>query len=182
MNGEMPYLDKLSRPYVAQFAGTNVHMFFSFITNFGGKKIVIPFTITMALVFLIMYQNIVPSLFFAFGTLGGHLLNECIKHVVQRERPSISVALGAEGFSFPSGHAMNAIICFGLFTYFLTKKIESKTIRKVLWTVASIVILLVGISRYVLNVHYLTDVIAGFFIGSLYVFCLLILFYKVYKK
>lgn len=107
------------------------------------------------------------------------MLNVVMKELVARERPSISIPLGAEGYSFPSGHAMNAIICYGILTYFITKKIRSKFIRIVLWIIATIVIILVGISRYVANVHFITDVIAGFFFGSLYVLSLVYLFHRI---
>lgn len=182
INGQIPYIDQITRSFVSQVAGSNVHMIFSWITNFGGKNFVIPFTITMAIILFFMYKNVIPSLFFAFGTLGAHLLNELIKEFVERERPTISIPLGAEGFSFPSGHAMNAIVCYGLVTYFLTRKIATKSIRTWIWIFTSIVIFLIGISRFIVNVHYLTDIIAGYFFGSVYVFCLLFIFHKIYYK
>src|SRR5690606_33704946 len=92
------------------------------------------------------------------------------------------IPLGAEGFSFPSGHAMNAIVCYGLVTYFLTRKIATKSIRTWIWIFTSIVIFLIGISRFIVNVHYLTDIIAGYFFGSVYVFCLLFICHKIYYK
>lgn len=50
INGQIPYIDQITRSFVSQFAGSNVHMIFSWITNFGGKNFVIPFTITMAII------------------------------------------------------------------------------------------------------------------------------------
>lgn len=179
IHGDMPYIDQWSRKFVSRDADTLLYTFFSWITQFGGRKFLIPFTITMSFVLFFMYKSVLPAIFFSIGTYGGHLLNVVMKELVARERPSISIPLGAEGYSFPSGHAMNAIICYGIFTYFMTKKIRSKFIRIVLWIIAVIVIILVGISRYVVNVHFITDVIAGFFFGSLYVFSLVYLFHRI---
>src|SRR5690625_2545781 len=169
IQGEIPYIDQWTRALVATLEGTVVYDFFSFMTIFGGRHFLIPFTIILALILWLIYKKMLPAIVFGLGTYGGHLFNEWIKVIVQRERPSISVALGAEGYSFPSGHTMNAIICYGILAYFLTKKIQSKNGRKLVWSVASLMIVIVGFSRYVVNVHYLTDVIAGYFFGSLYV-------------
>ena len=179
IHGDMPYIDQWSRKFVSQIADTPLYIFFSRITQFGGRKFLIPFTITMSFVLFFMYKSLLPAIFFGISTYGGHMLNVVMKELVARERPSISIPLGAEGYSFPSGHAMNAIICYGILTYFITKKIRSKFIRIVLWIIATIVIILVGISRYVANVHFITDVIAGFFFGSLYVFSLVYLFHRI---
>lgn len=179
IQGETPYIDKYTHALVSTLAGTKMNVFFSLATILGGRTFLIPFTIVMSVILGILYRNVLPAIFLGLGTYGGHLVNIVIKELVERERPSISVALHAEGYSFPSGHAMNAIVCFGILTYFLTKKINSERGKILVWTMTSILIFIVGMSRYVINVHFLTDVIAGYFFGSLYVFILLYLYQKV---
>ena len=99
-----------------------------------------------------------------------------------RERPSILVEANAVGESFPSGHAMISMVCYGILAYFLARGIKSRKQANSIYVLFSTVILLIGISRYIINVHYLTDIVAGYFFG-----CILLLFYiyfyeKVTKK
>lgn len=176
--GEIPYIDTWTRAFVKAFTDTSTYEFFSWMTQFGGRTFLIPFTITMAILLFFMYKKVIPPLIFGLGTYGAHLLNQLIKIVIERERPSISMALHAEGYSFPSGHAMNAIVCYGILAYFLTTKIRSSRGKLFVWIVTALFIFIIGISRYVINVHYLTDVIAGYFFGSLYVIGILYLYHK----
>src|SRR5699024_9969491 len=110
--------------------------------------------------------------------LGTHLLNQLIKFLVERERPSLLEEANAIGYSFPSGHAMISIVCYGLFFYFVSQKIKQKQIRRALQVFTGLLVFLIGISRYVIHVHYMTDVVAGFVIGGL----LLTLFIYVYEQ
>lgn len=66
------------------------------------------------------------------------------------------------GFGFPSGHAMNTITVFGQAAFFLRKKWIS-------WT-CGILILLVGISRLFLGMHFISDVLGGWLFGGLLLF------------
>jgi len=180
--GKMPYVDQWTRGFVARLDQTPIYSFFAWITKLGSKSFMFPFTIVMSAVLLYLYRNVVPVIFFAFGTLGSRYLNRLIKHIIERDRPSISALLDAEGYSFPSGHAMNSIVCFSLLAYFMSRKFSSKQASRMTWLVASLMILLIGISRYVINVHFLTDIIAGFFFGSIWVFLLLLIYRKIRNR
>ena len=115
---------------------------------------------------------------FPGGILLTHQLNILIKSLVVRERPSISVAANAEGYSFPSGHAMISMVCYGLIAYLLVKKMKSHVLIFITQTMFVTLIFLIGISRYVIHVHYITDIVAGFALGFI---CLIGLIY-VYER
>lgn len=181
MHGDLPYVDQWTRGFVSNFLHTPLYLFFRRITELGSRTFVIPFVIVMAS-FLLFRKRVLPALFFSFGTLGSHLLNKFIKGLVERERPSTSVLLHAEGYSFPSGHAMISIVCYSLLAYFLSELFESKKVKRVIKAFFVIVIVLIGFSRYVLNVHYLTDIVAGFLFGYVYVICLLFLYEKLKRE
>jgi|GEM_PF-1285485 len=170
--GEMPYLDLVTRDTVAIVSGTSMYTFFRWMTELGSRQFVLPFVIIMMGVLWILYRRIVPALLFGLGTLAAQMVNRLIKHLIARERPSISSLLNAEGFSFPSGHAVTAIVCYGLLAYFFGKRFPEK--KKIIYVLFGILTVLIGMSRYFINVHYLTDVIAGFFLGYL---CLIAIFY-----
>lgn len=86
-----------------------------------------------------------------------------LKEVVQRERPAESIRLVSEtGYSFPSGHSMVAMAFFG-FLLWMVLHYEKDRIVKVFCTLGfAAVILLIGLSRVYLGVHYASDVLAGF--------------------
>ena len=90
------------------------------------------------------------------------LLNVGIKALVQRPRPE-GIGLVVEGgFSFPSGHSMAACAFFGLLVWLVWHYEEDRR-RRILFSAAfSLVILLIGISRIYLGVHYASDVLGGF--------------------
>lgn len=92
----------------------------------------------------------------------GHLF----KHFVQRARPFDGHGFITEtGFSFPSGHATGCMVFYGLLAYLLLRRFPPRHHRD---TVAAAVALvtLVGFSRVLLQVHYLSDVLAGYALGA----------------
>ena len=162
---ELPRLDQWSRPFVETIAETKWYTLFRWITELGSVQFVLPFTIVGIVVLWIVFRDYLPALIFGFGVLTAYLLNQWIKDLIARERPSISVLLNAEGYSFPSGHSMVTMVCYGLIAYFIGMTIASKKATMLIHSMFGCLIFLIGISRYILNVHYLTDIISGFLLG-----------------
>ena len=110
----------------------------------------------------------------------GLVWNPMLKNVVLRRRPYfdnpgvkclrpvVSDAdiydIGAQGFSFPSGHSTNAAIVYGSLPVYKRKKI--------LWGIAVSLTFLIGLSRVVVGVHYPTDVLVGWIMGILIIILL----------
>ncbi|MDQ1721921.1 MAG: hypothetical protein QOI26_1655 [Pseudonocardiales bacterium] len=108
------------------------------------------------------------AIFVLVTVLGSSLLNNLVKLVVHRARPHLSdpVAVAA-GKSFPSGHAQAAIVGYGvLLAVFLP--IIPRRWRPAAVTVAALLVLLIGFSRIALGVHYLSDVVAAYLIGTVW--------------
>lgn len=167
LQGRMPIVDSWTRPQVELLSDTFVYTVLRYITELGSEWFLVPFVITVGVIIWIVYKNWLPALIFSGGTLLTHGLNLLIKHLVERERPSIYEAANAEGHSFPSGHAMISMVCYGLLAYFIAKVIASVKLKLAVQIFFTLLIFLIGISRYVINVHYLTDVVSGFIIGFL---------------
>lgn len=172
MTNQLPYVDRWTRNYVDYLDNTSFFYIFRGITELGSGSFFIPFVLMGVVILLVLFKRMLPAIIFSLGTFSTHLLNKLIKLIVRRDRPSVWAEVNAEGFSFPSGHAMISVVCYGIFIYYLNNKIKSEKLKKYLIITITLLIFLIGISRYVINVHYLTDILAGFSIGGL---CLLLL-------
>lgn len=105
----------------------------------------------------------------AFGLLGGEVINQTLKFVIHRPRPDpIYALIHAYGYSFPSGHAMLSLVAYGLLAYFLVLKLQSRAARTLVICAFATLILLIGFSRLYLQVHYFSDVVAGYAAGGVW--------------
>lgn len=95
-------------------------------------------------------------------------LNQTLKLIFYRERPDINRLVEESGFSFPSGHSMVATGFYGFLMYLIYKNMKNEKIRNLAIIGLTALILLIGISRIYLGVHYASDVIGGFAIALAY--------------
>ncbi len=97
-----------------------------------------------------------------YATLGGALLNPLLKAVFARSRPLHDHGLvEASGWSFPSGHASGALLVYGMLAYLVVRHTRA-VYHLPAAAVAIVLIVLIGASRVILQVHYLSDVLAGY--------------------
>jgi membrane protein DedA with SNARE-associated domain/membrane-associated phospholipid phosphatase len=97
---------------------------------------------------------------------GGGLLDLALKQVFQRTRPVWDVPLlTVPGWSFPSGHAMGSLVAYGMLAYLLVREAHRHGQRVAVIACAALLILLIGLSRIYLGVHYFSDVVGGYAAG-----------------
>jgi undecaprenyl-diphosphatase len=108
---------------------------------------------------------------------GGMLLNELLKLAVHRHRPFLDGwFVDWSGYSFASGHTIGATLLYGQLLLFLLPLMKSKRWQRLSILSAAMLVMLVGFSRIALGAHYLSDVIAAFFLGILWLMiCALLL-------
>ncbi|MBX4196209.1 phosphatase PAP2 family protein [Candidatus Pacearchaeota archaeon] len=131
------------------------------ITTIGNPLVLLSLIIVF---FLVLHLKKKDMRVAALALGGGLVLEQILKFSIQRQRPDHPV-IKAIGYSFPSGHAMMSMIFFGLIMYLFSHSIRSKAYRILFIMANCLLILLIGISRVYLGVHYITDVIGGFIIG-----------------
>jgi len=147
----------LRTPYVTSFMET--------ITHLGGTIVITPCSVLIAIYFLLIKQNDTATCITA-AVLGGIILNNILKILYQRPRPiSESTLIAASGWGYPSGHAMNSIIFYGMMVYLISTCSLSRGLKIGVIITATSVVFIVGISRIYLQVHYASDVMAGFAVG-----------------
>ena len=134
------------------------------ITHLGGAI----FLITLSLILLLIIKNKKIGILIWLNLGISVLLNQALKFIIQRPRPTEFRIINESGYSFPSGHSMVSSAFYGFLIYLIYKNIKNKYLKWSLITLLSLVILTIGISRIYLGVHYTSDVIAGFLISVSY--------------
>ncbi len=121
--------------------------------------------IAVGLVLLLLLTRRFFDAAWAALTIGGiQLVTAFVKEAFDRPRPheGSAVALPSSD-SFPSGHASGAVVTFGVLAALGAERWPRRA--PLLWTLAALLSLAVGASRVVLNVHFVTDVLAGWCLG-----------------
>lgn len=133
------------------------------ITEFGRANCMLWPQITACSV-LVSHQKYLKAFLLVFFTQASFFLTGLLKDFVCRERPCIH-----PGFSFPSGHCTTTMCLYGIAIYLILHYTRNEFWRYFLAIVFGLFIFLVAVSRLWLGVHFLTDVIAGLFLGFLLV-------------
>ncbi|MEI7546895.1 MAG: phosphatase PAP2 family protein [Actinomycetota bacterium] len=142
---------------------TTVHIL-TWITQLGST---IGITIALSLTAAIDYYRRRNAEVFAFVAtvgLGQVVLSNVLKRVVARPRPVVLHLVAASGYSFPSGHTVAAAACMSAIALVFGAG-RSRRVRAVLAGAAASIAISVATSRALLGVHWLSDVLAGLFIG-----------------
>ena len=135
-----------------------------FITNFGGAIFLI--ALTIVLLVLIKNKKIGISIFSNLVIVT--ILNQLLKAILQRPRPTEYRIVEETGYSFPSGHSMVSMAFYGYLIYLIYKYVKNKYIKWISIVLLSILVCSIGLSRIYLGVHYTSDVLGGFLISMSY--------------
>ena len=105
------------------------------------------------------------ALYLVVTVIGGGLVDTAVKVLVDRPRPDIEDALVfASGKSFPSGHAMSSMVAYGALLLVFLPAFQGRW-RLVPVVAACALVLLIGASRLLLGVHYISDILGGWVLG-----------------
>ncbi len=140
-------------------ANDNVTKIFKGITFLASPLCLIGFLI------IIILLSKDKGLLLLIKMLINQLLNEILKRIIRRPRPNVNSYITEKGFSCPSGHAMGSLIFYGTIIIFIWHSKINKKLKILITTILSILIILIGLSRIYLGVHYLSDILAGFFLS-----------------
>ncbi|MNI21098.1 putative undecaprenyl-diphosphatase YbjG [compost metagenome] len=138
---------------------TSIMKFFTFTG--GGTPVVIVSLVVGLLLFKILHHRR-ELILFIWVVIGSSLLNDALKLIFHRARPELHRMIDVNGFSFPSGHSMAAFSLYGVMAFLLWRHTLTSIGRGVLIAFSVAMILMIGISRIYLGVHYPSDVLGGF--------------------
>ncbi|WP_456276018.1 phosphatase PAP2 family protein [Bacillus sp. AK128] len=161
--------------------GNTYHMI-AFFTNLGSERVVIPVAVLSLLILWWKTRDYIGMVTIAIVLAGSNELFQILKGVFLRERPILDPSIDATGYSFPSGHSTVSMALYGIILYFILKYMQKSLMKNVIVVFLSGYILFMGLSRVLLKAHYLSDVLAGFAIGFVYLMACIFIYEKVMER
>jgi len=154
-------IDTLVSANISSIYSDNLTMLMKTISTIGAMKESLALSFVFVLWLVYKKRWIDEAKVYTFSLLFSIASFAIIKQLIGRVRPH-SILVDAHNYSFPSGHSTMAMaIALGVYFVFV-----DKIKHKFLWLFIAIGwALLVGFSRIYLNVHWVSDVLAGFSLG-----------------
>ena len=136
------------------------------ITNVG-SPVVMGVIATAGVVVTFVRRHHLLAYTWAAAAGGGAMLDAILKYTVHRTRPQYALALlHGSSFSFPSGHAMGSMIGYGFLAY--ATVLTGTRVgwhKRMIFSLAALLTLLIGVSRVYIGVHFPSDVLGGWAAG-----------------
>ena len=134
--------------------------------SFLGKPIFLFFAIGLPGLWVLRHGGRKLAIFLAVTCLGGGIVDTIVKVAVGRPRPEVDEPIiEAFGQSFPSGHSMQAVVCYGALLLVFLPTIHGRA-RTAAIVGTVVLALAIGFSRLALGVHFISDVLGGYVLGA----------------
>jgi undecaprenyl-diphosphatase len=164
-----PVLDDRLRSAIHSLASPGLTRLMIAASRYGGPGWLVPLSGLVAIGFLVRGWRR-GALLVVVTMAGAGLLDTLLKLAFARARPTAFFDYPLPlSHSFPSGHAFFAGSFFGGLALLLSPRVHSKVVRWAVWVIAASLILLIGVSRIYLGVHYPSDVLAGYAAATIWV-------------
>jgi len=156
------YLDSSVYGFISKFIKDDLTLVVKYLTYIGSAIAVIG---TVIFVF-IFFKNKKYGMYMSINLILITIFQLILKNIFSRNRPIDINLIDETGYSFPSGHSLTSMAFYGFIIYLIyTSDIKGK---KIFITLFSLLILVTGLSRIYLGVHYFTDVVGGFVFAAAY--------------
>jgi len=143
--------------------------FFTIMTIIGGP-VGLAVLLTIVAIILAIRRRWSWLIYLVVTAGGGGLLNLELKRYFARARPIAAEMLRrANGYSFPSGHAMGSAVAFGALAYLAFRAIKSWPAKTAVMALSYTLVASIALSRVYLGVHWISDVLAGVTVGTVWV-------------
>lgn len=157
-------LDTAVNLYLLSIQSAFLTKIFLFFTSLFNLAYFIP--LGLILILFMLYKKKYNLFYFFIISLGfSQLIKTILKIIINRARPE-QIMVSVTDSSFPSGHALTAIIFFIVIIFLFKNEIYNKIARYLFIAGCIFLIIIEGFSRMYLQAHYLSDVLAGFAISG----------------
>lgn len=159
------YLDNLASSYILDIRNDKLTNTMIRITNLGGAYALI----ALSLILLIVIKNKKYPLAIIVNLISAFTISQILKLFFSRTRPAGLHLVSVVDKSFPSGHTMVSIAYYSFLAYLIFKHSKKKYNSLIISLTLLILPLIIAFSRIYLGVHYLTDIIGGILLGTIYI-------------
>lgn len=134
--------------------------------SFTGKPVFLLFAVGLPVLWAWRRGAHRIAAFLTVTSIGGGLVDTAVKVAVGRPRPEVDEPIAtAFGKSFPSGHSMAAVVCYGALLLVFLPLLTGRW-RTFAVAATALLVVLIGFSRLTLGVHYVSDVLGGYVLGA----------------
>ncbi len=159
-------VDQWAIDVMASISSPGLDQLWGWITEAGSVTVITVMSVLLLiyLLFLSPFSRWV-GIYFIVNMIGISALTKGLKLLFERQRPEVLETYDGTGFSFPSGHSSGSMVFYGFLIYLVVISRLNKGWKWLINSLLGLLILLVGLSRVYLGVHYFTDILAGFLFG-----------------
>ncbi len=160
--------DQVIHTWFGQERQAGMTVLFNTATAIGGT-LGMAVLVTAVATTLLVRKERASAIFVVVTAVAGGLLNLGLKMIFARARPDLASAIAvARWYSFPSGHAMGSFITFGALAYIVLRQNWPWVAKSAALAVALTMVVLVGVSRVYLGVHWASDIAGGWSAGTVW--------------
>ncbi|MBQ2946502.1 MAG: phosphatase PAP2 family protein [Bacilli bacterium] len=152
------YLDYVVYNFISKYISNDLTFIVKNLTHLASAFIVILITLMV----FVLHKNKKYGIFMAIDLILITIFQYALKLTFLRVRPVDINLIEETGYSFPSGHSLTAMAFYGFIIYLIRTSNLNRRSKNIYTILFSIIILVVGLSRVYLGVHFFTDVVGAF--------------------
>ncbi|MFQ5948157.1 MAG: phosphatase PAP2 family protein [Acidimicrobiia bacterium] len=140
-----------------------------FMSSFGARYVIGPLLVGLLVWVMVTKRCRWVLIVLVAAFLLNPLLEFVLKAIISRPRPDLLRLRPGTGPSFPSGHVLASVGFYGVLAAVAWKSSLQRSVKRTAYLLATAIILGVGFARIYVGVHWLSDVVGGFLVGTAYV-------------
>jgi membrane-associated phospholipid phosphatase len=171
VEGDTAQFDRAALLSLNEFATPSLDRVALAVTGLANTLPVILLAVAIA-VLLVLLGHQSYAVLMAIAVSGGAVISSALKAVFDRPRPQLielSVDYAASSAAYPSGHATMSMVTLSALAFIIHRLGHRTGVSLLAFMIAALLMLLIGLSRLYLGVHYPTDVMAGYAVGFIWV-------------
>lgn len=159
---KISYFDNLIYGIISKCINPTMTKIVKVVTSLANPITVVIFALIISLYLGIVKKDRKTAIIFCINLVIAALFNYLLKNIFVRTRPEMINIITETGYSFPSGHSSIAVAFYGYLIYLINSMNKKKKVNYIVSMFLTMLILLIGLSRVYLGVHYASDVVGGF--------------------